>query len=66
MIQKIDGMLVVAGHIPTADNEMGKSLSSANFQALGQKLGTMPSEIAAQIPASTVPAAPSADAAPKK
>jgi len=37
VLRKIDGKLVVMGNAPDPSNELGKSLSSANFQALGPK-----------------------------
>ncbi len=52
MLQKIDGKLVVMGKAPATRNELGKSLSSSNFQSLGPK--PAPTEASpAPSPAST-------------
>ncbi len=63
MLQKIDGKPVVMGNVPTTGNELGKSLSSANFQSLGPK----PAQPAAatQAPASPAPAPASTGASAK-
>ncbi len=37
MLQKIDGKLAVMGNTHTSGDEMGKALSSSNFQSLGPK-----------------------------
>lgn len=63
MIEIIDGKLVVMGHLPTVADWLGKSLSSANFQAVAAKLGQSG---AATVPASGASSPASASAAPKK
>jgi hypothetical protein len=37
VLQKIDGKPVIMGNVPTTGNELGKALSSSNFQSLGPK-----------------------------
>jgi hypothetical protein len=67
VIHKIGGKLVVAGNIPTTGDpvEMGKALSSANFQALSPKPAPAQSELAGQVPASAAPSPASTDAPSK-
>jgi hypothetical protein len=64
MIEIIDGKLVVMGHLPTAADWLGKSLSSANFQALAAKLSQ--SGAVTQVPASGASSLANTSAAPKK
>ncbi len=54
MLKKIDGKLVVMGNVPTTGNELGRALSSSNFQSLGPK-PAQPAT-ATQAPASPAPA----------
>jgi hypothetical protein len=65
VLQKIDGKLVVMGNVPTTGTELGKSLSSANFQALGPKPAPALPAAAAQAPASPAPS-PASTGAPAK
>ena len=66
MLQKINGKPVVMGNVPTPTlgTEFGKSLSSANFQALGPKPAPAQSVVAAQAPASPAPASTGIPAKP--
>jgi len=63
VLQKIDGKLVVMGNIPASGDEMGKALSSSNFQSLGPK----PAQPAAKPPAAVdlTPAPANTDASTK-
>ena len=64
MLRKVDGKLVM-GNVPTTGNELGKSLSSANFQSLGPKPAPAQSAAATQAPASPAPS-PVSTGAPAK
>jgi hypothetical protein len=62
VIEIVDGKLVVMGHLPTAADGLGKSLSSTNFQALAANL----SQSGAATAASGASSVGNPSAAPKK
>ncbi len=64
MLQKIDGKLAVMGNMPASGTELGKSLSSANFQALRPKPVPVQPAVATQAPVSPAPANMGAPAKP--
>jgi hypothetical protein len=70
VIRNMDGKLVVVGNLPkmarNIDEKVEKSLSSANFQALGQQIGAGQSSRAQQSPVSETPAPTSTGTAPQK
>jgi hypothetical protein len=56
VLQKIDGKPVVMGNMPNSGTELGKALSSANFQALAPKSTQAQPAAATQTPADPAPA----------
>jgi len=61
VLQKINGDLVVMGNVPASGTELGKSLSTTNFQSLGPKAQ---SPAVAQAPAIPAPASTGTTAKP--